>query len=57
MTEQCPICGETKMPGWDQCPACGHPYPVDENDEDDENDTEDSEGDNPVLPANITTGD
>jgi ribosomal protein L32 len=24
--EQCKICGETKMPGWDVCPACGHPY-------------------------------
>ena len=31
--------------------------PVGDIDEDDENDTEDSEGDNPVLPANITTGD
>lgn len=31
--------------------------PVGDIDEDDENDTEDTEGDNPVLPANISTGD
>jgi len=24
--KQCRVCGETKMPGWDVCPACGHPY-------------------------------
>ena len=24
--EQCRVCGESKMPGWDVCPACGHPY-------------------------------
>ena len=24
--KECKICGETKMPGWDVCPACGHPY-------------------------------
>ena len=24
--KQCKVCGETKMPGWDVCPACGHPY-------------------------------
>jgi uncharacterized membrane protein YvbJ len=32
VTRQCPICGETKLPGWDHCPACGHPY----DDEDDD---------------------
>jgi hypothetical protein len=24
---QCEVCGETRLPGWDVCPACGHPYP------------------------------
>ncbi|HMQ27756.1 MAG TPA: hypothetical protein PKA98_17330 [Acidimicrobiales bacterium] len=27
---QCPVCGETRFPGWDHCPACGHPYPDDD---------------------------
>jgi len=26
---QCPVCGETRLPGWDVCPACGRPYPDD----------------------------
>ncbi|MEX1008403.1 MAG: hypothetical protein WD271_11225 [Acidimicrobiia bacterium] len=30
--KQCPIYGETKMPGWDVCPACGHPYDDKNND-------------------------
>ena len=25
--DRCPVCGETRMEGWDQCPACGSPYP------------------------------
>ena len=32
MAELCPVCGETRMPGWNVCPACGHPYPDDEED-------------------------
>lgn len=29
---QCPVCGETRLPGWEQCPACGHPYPDGDDD-------------------------
>ncbi len=28
---QCPMCGETRFPGWDHCPACGYPYPEDDD--------------------------
>jgi len=44
MPEQCAVCGETKLRGWDVCPACGHPYPEpppappDEDEEDEEDD-------------------
>lgn len=31
--EQCEVCGEVKLPGWDVCPACGHPYPEGEYEE------------------------
>lgn len=41
---QCPVCGETKLDGWTDCPACGHPYPdkaaADDDDWDDEDDEE-----------------
>lgn len=30
--DQCPVCGEIRLPGWTDCPACGHPYPDDEDD-------------------------
>lgn len=29
--DRCPVCGETKLDGWDQCPACGHPYPPEDD--------------------------
>lgn len=43
MGRQCEICGETRLPGWADCPACGHPYaggeePDDEVIDDDEPD-------------------
>ena len=25
---QCAVCGETKLDGFTDCPACGHPYPA-----------------------------
>ena len=28
---QCPVCGETRFEGWDHCPACKHPFPLDED--------------------------
>jgi len=35
---QCPVCGEDRFPGWTYCPACGHPYPDEEDEEDEEED-------------------
>jgi hypothetical protein len=32
--EQCFVCGEVVLDGWDHCPACGHPYPVGDDDDD-----------------------
>ena len=41
---QCEICGETKFDSWSYCPACGHPYPDDdESDEDAEDDWDDDD--------------
>ena len=41
--EQCPVCGETRLEGWQVCPACGHPY--DEPDVDAEGDPDDDPDD------------
>ena len=30
--KQCPICGETRFDQY-ECPACGHPYPDDDDDD------------------------
>jgi hypothetical protein len=46
---QCEVCGETKLDGWSDCPACGHPYPqpyfaADEADDEDEDDDDQDDG-------------
>ena len=38
--ERCSVCGETRLDGWDVCPACGHPYDEPEDDAPDDDDGE-----------------
>ena len=35
MAGRCPVCGEDRFDDWQDCPACGSPYP-DNNESDDE---------------------